>query len=148
MKYFASIAFGALFLVVAVKLIGVDAALATPSWSQPFAHAYPKLFLFLVQVIYIALPVAALAIAFGATLSRVVRSRALSISLLCAVPWVAQTVWFEITGPSVVFTGLWFIALPVLVAVVAGLVLGVMFFGSPSDPNHRFQSDAFKATRA
>jgi hypothetical protein len=148
MKYFVSIAFGTLFLIVAVKLIGVDAALATPSWSQPFAHAYPKLFLFLVQVIYIALPVAALAIAFGTILSRVVRSRALSIGLLCSTPWIAQTIWLEITGPSTVFSSMWFIALPILIAVIAGLVLGVKLFGSPSNPDQGFQNDALKVTSA
>jgi hypothetical protein len=148
MKYFVSIAFGTLFLVVAVQLIGVAAALATPTWSQPFAHAHPKLFLFLIQLIYVALPVGALAIAFGAFLSRVVRSRAFSLGLLCCIPWFAQSAWFEITGPSTIFSSLWFIGLPVAVAVIAGLVSGVMFFGHPSDPSHRFQNDVFKATHA
>jgi len=137
-----------LFLVVAVQLVGFGAGLAVPTWSQPFAHAYPKLFLFLTQLAYVALSVAALAVTFGAVLGRVIRSRALSVGLLCAAPWLLQVSWSEFTGPSMLFSSQWFVALPILVAVVSGLVLGVLFFGGTSDSNNRFQDDAFKAPRA
>jgi hypothetical protein len=105
------------------------------------------MFLFLTQLVYVAVPVAALAIAFGAALGRVIRSRAIGVGLLCAVPWLLQVSWSEITGPRALFSSLWFVAVPVLVAVIAGLVSGVLFFGATSSPNHRFQNDGFKATR-
>jgi hypothetical protein len=145
-KFAVSIAIGLLLLIVGVYIIGISAALATPSWLQSFAHAHPTVFFWVIGVVYVSLPLAILAILFGAVLGRVIRSRAVVFALLCAMPWLVGVVWSVVANSSVLTGSQWIVSLPDSLAVVAGVVLGMRLFGFPSRPDQAFRSDAVKAT--
>jgi len=128
MKDVTSLLVGILFCVLGVPLIGVGAALPAV-WIHPLFAAHPLAALFIIQLLYIVVPVAALGILFGAALGRIIGSCAIRFGLVAAIPYLTHAVWFEMAGPPAIFSRAWFIVVPVIAGAVCGLAAGVHFLG-------------------
>jgi len=124
-----TVAIGILFSFVAVYVVGFSAAIRVPSWSQAFAQTHRTTFFWIIEIVYVALPLTVLATASGALLGRAIRMRSLGLALLCAVPWLAQVAWSEIAVSDSHISSVALLALPDSFAVVAGFVVGMLVFG-------------------
>jgi hypothetical protein len=63
-----------------------------------------------------------------------IKSNSAGFCPIAAMPYLARAAWQEWTGPMAIFSTLWFLALPIVITVVAGLCLGIFSFGKPAKP--------------